>query len=304
MFVYLLKMLKGKKVIKKLFYLLPLVFVACSMPTYQVSDVKSMSYSNYQSISEDPTSEEELANLPVEPGNMLKNGSFSILVDNNPSGWTKSSYIGSRVKFQVEKGGGLAGSDCVSIAHSLENASKWCQKVKVTPGEIYVLSGWLKAENISSIGDEGFYLGLNGTWIRSDDPSTSGTFGWKKESITFIADSTGYVDVALAFGWWGCNPSGKVYFDDITLTVASNYSKVTSKNVSVYLNSNDTASVSSFSLNRWVTNLSISYDDYLDLVGTKPFNGEKINVLSVDYYPGGWAVSGNPILWDETYVRP
>lgn len=46
-----------------------------------------------------------------------------------------------------------------------------------------------------------------------------------------------------------------------------------------------------------------TYESYLDLVGSAPYAGEKIKVLSTRNYPGGWAVAGNPILWCQPYVR-
>ena len=54
----------------------------------------------------------------------------------------------------------------------------------------------------------------------------------------------------------------------------------------------------------WVAKLDKGYEAYADLVGTLPFDGEKITILSVEDDPGGWAVAGNPIKWYRKYIVP
>ncbi|MCK4329158.1 NPCBM/NEW2 domain-containing protein [candidate division WOR-3 bacterium] len=52
----------------------------------------------------------------------------------------------------------------------------------------------------------------------------------------------------------------------------------------------------------WIDKLDMVYESYTDLVGDAPYNGEKITIESVDEYPGGWAVAGNPIKWHSPWV--
>ncbi|MHC4930706.1 MAG: NPCBM/NEW2 domain-containing protein [Planctomycetota bacterium] len=54
----------------------------------------------------------------------------------------------------------------------------------------------------------------------------------------------------------------------------------------------------------WVAKLDRIYEAYADLVGAAPFGGKKITILAVEKYPGGWAVSGNPIQWHRRHVVP
>lgn len=54
----------------------------------------------------------------------------------------------------------------------------------------------------------------------------------------------------------------------------------------------------------WVAKLDKAYEAYVELVGTAPFNGEKITILSVEENPGGWAVAGNPIKWHRRHIVP
>lgn len=49
----------------------------------------------------------------------------------------------------------------------------------------------------------------------------------------------------------------------------------------------------------WVANLDRVYEAYADLVGDTPYGGKKITILSTEEDPGGWAVAGNPILWNR-----
>ncbi|GEM_PF-1881148 len=52
----------------------------------------------------------------------------------------------------------------------------------------------------------------------------------------------------------------------------------------------------------WIKKLDRVYESYTDLVGDVPYNGKKITVESVEDYPGGWAVAGNPIKWHRPWV--
>lgn len=52
----------------------------------------------------------------------------------------------------------------------------------------------------------------------------------------------------------------------------------------------------------YLKKLDAAYEAYAELVGGTPFNGDKMRILEVDEYPGGWAVAGNPVKWHSKYV--
>ncbi|HWP30510.1 MAG TPA: NPCBM/NEW2 domain-containing protein [Fimbriimonadales bacterium] len=48
--------------------------------------------------------------------------------------------------------------------------------------------------------------------------------------------------------------------------------------------------------------LDRAYVAYADLVGGKPYHGQKITIKEEAEYPGGWAVAGQPIRWYGRYI--
>ena len=65
----------------------------------------------------------------------------------------------------------------------------------------------------------------------------------------------------------------------------------------------DSETVTPQDLSSWVSKLDSSYLKYEELVGGIPFDGNKIVIQSSRDYPGGWAVAGNPILWNQPGVQ-
>jgi hypothetical protein len=103
-------------------------------------------------------------------------------------------------------------------------------------------------------------------------------------------------------GYWGSLATGKAYFDDIEITPLT---KREGQNHYLVLEDADIASsgITEEELARWQDNLDRAYEAYADLVGGVPYSGEKIGIVSVRQYPGGWAVAGNPVQWHQPYVR-
>jgi hypothetical protein len=52
----------------------------------------------------------------------------------------------------------------------------------------------------------------------------------------------------------------------------------------------------------WVAKLDRAYEAFVDLVGTAPFDGEKITIMTADELHGAWARAGNPIKWKREYI--
>lgn len=233
--------------------------------------------------------------------NLIKNGDFFEETGGNPNFWGTDAWQPDRTLFQWESSAGRNSSPCVTIDNTLENDANYHQIVNVEPGQLYELTGYIKGDNIVSAGGVGACIGIKDTWLHTDENGSKGTFDWKKVSLTFIATSA-TIDIVCRLGWWGSTPVGKAYFDDITLAIATNYTRLTGSHINLMLETADISGITPANLSGWLSNLDTAYIDYAELVGDVPYHGSNILIQSVRSYPGGWAVAGNPILWYQPYV--
>ncbi len=232
---------------------------------------------------------------------IIKDSDFEI----GSTRWNKDAWKPSGVKFKREKGTGCNQSKCVSIAiDKIPNDAFWKQKVRLTPGAWYNLYGWIKGENIArgEKGNTGANLCILGTWEHTDNEGSLGTFDWKKAVFTFHADSSGVAEVACRLGYWYSTATGKAWFDDLYLTLDDFAPRYNGKHIYLMLERKDMTAIERSNLARWVGHLDRAYETYRQLVGDVPYDGEKIGIVSVRQYPGGWAVAGNPIRWMQKYV--
>ena len=175
------------------------------------------------------------------------------------------------------------------------------QPVKLQPQAWYNLSGWIKGEQLKNVsGSTTANLSIMDTWASSGP--LSGTFDWTQTFVTFQAKESGEVRVGCRLGHWGSGAIGKAYFDGLAITRLrrreglKHYLVVEEEDIV-------SSGISTKELGQWQHNLDAAYDAYADLVGGVPFEGQRIGIVSVRQYPGGWAVAGNPIQWHRPYVR-
>jgi hypothetical protein len=251
-----------------------------------------------------PTETNTPTPLPLDVPSIVANGGFEEGAD-EPSSWRKEAWVAERSLFRWEKDNPVCGSKCISITNFEENDARWIQSVRVTPGEVYVLSGRIKGEAIqgNSIGANLF--ATDSDFHHTESENSTGTFDWKTVTMTFIAPQSGVVDIGCRLGFFGSTVTGTAYFDDISVEVDSTYRVVEGRNIVLNLERSDTepSTIRPETLAGWVEKLDRAYDEYSVLVGAKPAGGEKIWILSTRSYPGGWAVAGNPILWYQPYIR-
>jgi hypothetical protein len=220
-----------------------------------------------------------------------------------PDHWTIEQWDARSIFVWEQAGVGHNGSRCISVqtAHPEGNDAAWTHAVDLAPGAWYNLSGWIKGENLANTsGEVAANICIMGTW-ESTTPR-SGTFDWTEEYLTFQASETGDARIGCRLGYWGSLATGKAYFDDIEITPLT---KREWQNHYLVLEDADIASsgITEEELARWQDNLDRAYEAYADLVGDVPYSGEKIGIVSVRQYPGGWAVAGNPVQWHQPYVR-
>lgn len=92
------------------------------------------------------------------------------------------------------------------------------QKVRVKPNTQYVLSGWIKTEDVRIVeagGEFGASLGVMGTW--EANRSFTGTRDWARVSVEFNTGNRDTVEVAARLGHNGSTATGRAWFDDLEL---------------------------------------------------------------------------------------
>lgn len=231
---------------------------------------------------------------------IITNGDFEKGTGGNVDNWIEDAWRYVDSIFIWEDSAGIDGSHCIciSVDSGAANDARFYQELEgLEPTVWYNLNGWLKGENIVSNGKTGSSLCILDTWNRSE--SFTGTFEWTQVSLKFQADSLGKAKIACRLGFWGSTAYGRAWFDNISMSKCSTRE---SEYFTFLLEENDLSAIADSNFVRWSNHLDSAYICFYKLTGFYPFNGSKITIKSVDEYPGGWAVAGNPIKWHQIYV--
>lgn len=173
----------------------------------------------------------------------------------------------------------------------------------IRPGKWLNVHGWIKGENV--VNHEGGRTGANlcvlGTWDYTGEEESLGTFDWKKVVFTVQGPPSGRIEICCRLGYYYNTVTGKAWFDDVY--TGDDFAPARDgQHVRLILDKEDLRAVKEASLARWIGQLDQAFEKYQELVGFGPFNGERIGIVSVRQYPGGWAVAGNPIRWMQRFV--
>lgn len=162
------------------------------------------------------------APLNVDSVNLLLNGGFeegNYSPTGTPDNWWKD-YLDPSGVLLWDDTQSLGGNRSVKITAPTPNDARWVQTLNVQPNTNYLLSGWIKTENVGhtvqSV-DAGANLGILGTW---DQRSIAlfGTNDWTYVSLVFNSGEQTEVMIAARLGFWSGMTTGTVWFDDIELT--------------------------------------------------------------------------------------
>jgi len=167
-----------------------------------------------------------VAQVATKPGT-LKNPSFEKGTGNKPTGWQATTYSGSGEFKYVE--GGRTGNKCVTLSSDSGADIGWLTSVTVKPRSQYRLTGWIKTENIESVGDrqaKGALLNLHNIQPLQTKAVT-GTKDWTKVELVFNSEARSVVEINCLFGGWGLS-KGKAWYDDLQLELLSTTSTKTS----------------------------------------------------------------------------
>ena len=145
---------------------------------------------------------------------LLKNGDFELanpdasLLDWTTDQWRPSAY------FSRDESNAHSGAASVKITAPTISDARFLQEVTVEPETPYVLSGWIKTENVSE--GAGANLSLFGTWTHTE--GLVGTNDWTRVSLWFKSGSATRITIGARLGYWTAPSSGTVWFDDLRLT--------------------------------------------------------------------------------------
>jgi hypothetical protein len=158
----------------------------------------------------------------VAPLNLLPNASFELGEDpgpdSTPTGWERDVFDPSAVlTWDTEHA--LVGEQSVKISAATPNDARWITTVHLQPQTRYLLSGWIKTEQVGHSAqsvDAGANLSLLGTWERT--PGIFGTTDWTYVHMRFQTGDQGMVSIGARLGYWSGTTTGTAWFDGLRIT--------------------------------------------------------------------------------------
>lgn len=280
----------------KYFFLLLIVlfFSGCEKPEDELMESQIESAAEKKSFSKEKKK---------KSNSLIQNAAFEKSIDfNSPeTAWYTAGYYLHLGVFEWAKkiGQNNTGGISLEAGSGVANDIAVIQTVLLDPDKFYRLSAWVKTEEVA--GGKGANIGLYNTWISSD--GITGTQEWQKISVDFVPPASGEVTIACRLGHWAAVSTGKAYFDNLILEEVEKYVE-TGQRIRLVIDQEDAAAVRPETISAWIANLDRAYEKYYALMGEYPYNEELITIQSVEAYPGGWAIAGNPILWHRPYVIP
>ena len=234
------------------------------------------------------------------------------LVDNNPAVSLDNSTIknnsiknnyANRATMLLENNCGYNGGDCLTISGTDVDASFQYSMSGLLPNRVYSIETYIKGENIGSSNIGATLTDLD--W--SISANNQGTFDYRKNSFTTIADKTGKINFKLRLGFWGSINSGKAYFDDIKVNPYQDQTYV-SEYVRLLIDSNQLGSTDKSVVYSWLNKLDKYIDNLCYITSTNCSKvGFDINARNSSSY---WGSAGSsttnsfqPIMWNKIFVN-
>lgn len=150
------------------------------------------------------------------PTQLLQNGGFELPLDNpraTPQNWNIGQWRPGS-DFSRHESNAHFGTSGISIMAETANDAWFWQQVTVEPETQYMLTGWIKTQNVS--GGAGANLSLIGTWTHTE--GLFGTNDWTYVSLWFNSGSNTQMTIGARLGYWAGTSSGMAWFDDLRLT--------------------------------------------------------------------------------------
>lgn len=155
--------------------------------------------------------------------NLLENASFK---KGEPVGWEQDEWMKGTSVFKW-----FPDRNSVGIrTEARANDARWIQQVRVEPGRDYVLSGWIKTQDVAPDAAGGcptpeVSAGANLSVLENVNPSGSFNFSppllgnndWTFRQVQFRSDLGGTVTIALRLGMYSCLTTGDALFRGVSL---------------------------------------------------------------------------------------
>jgi hypothetical protein len=146
--------------------------------------------------------------------NLLLNGSFEVGEKN----WTLRSWRGNRDALSIDMDKGKSGKASARLRSSTADDAMLWQKVVVKPRTRYLLSGWVRTDQVA-IGEKSGSVGANLSIWGGYEASKSliGTKGWTYQTLMFGSGDRTEIEVGARLGHHGSIATGTAWFDDLVL---------------------------------------------------------------------------------------
>ncbi|PIQ84557.1 MAG: hypothetical protein COV75_01950, partial [Candidatus Omnitrophica bacterium CG11_big_fil_rev_8_21_14_0_20_63_9] len=166
---------------------------------------------------------------PPDPNNLLLNPGFESGTT-APTHWTTQSWQASQgsttCQFSLDAVNPHSGTRSAKIhcpAGGLPDDASWVQAVAVTPNTDYILSGWIRVQDVEP--QQFVFANDVGANISSPNlanafPSTTwGTTGslWVQRRLRFNTGSLSSLNIAARLGYFASLTTGTAWFDDLRL---------------------------------------------------------------------------------------
>jgi hypothetical protein len=279
---------------------LSLMFVlgACTAPA-TIPETITPSTPNQQA----PASAAAPVDKPLVKGdNLLINPGFELGSQDQPDGWSSTGWKPGI--FLWDSTVAHSGKYSVKIEAQQANDLRWIQRVAVLPNSQYQFTAWVLTADVGhsqEANDVGANLSIDGTYSWSED--LKGNNDWTPLSLNIMtgpADSA--LTVELRLGFYSGTNTGTVWFDDAALQRIENgdYVVYEGQHVALQLFRSDADMISN--LQEWLQQLDMAYELLEGLVGSSPYNGEKITIREVPPMKYG-GLAGNPILMNQQTLQ-
>ena len=205
---------------------------------------------------------------------------------------------------------GKGGSRCVKITSSEKDAVRITHHLTgLDPNTFYRITAKVKTQDVQE--GRGAVLYLDVLDKDSDQPWNAskflyGTNDWQEVYMDFVSDENGetYVCCGLGFPggtYNGGKAKGTVWFDDVRIApTPKNALYIRESKHMILAIDPKHVSVDDKTVEQWLQALDKAYEAYEELLGTTPYGGAKIRILTTPGMEEGyWALAGNPILWNN-----
>jgi hypothetical protein len=170
-----------------------------------------------------------------EQPNLVKNPGFESVdkigtPEEKVADWSIDAFKSSAadLEYKIEQGKGRNNSNCYTLISKTPNDSRFVQKITVEPGKIYHVSVWLKIGKLESAENGGANISFpNAVFFSPNVYDTKGDWQQVEFNLKTVENGERELIFWLRLGGFGSTCSGIVSFDDISVTLVEDPSKIT-----------------------------------------------------------------------------